>query len=89
MESYFLGTVPVASKVGGIPETIYGTPAEEFLFPAGNVDELIDKVEQLLSLSKEEILNIGTKLKDKVKRKLNKELIEEKLVKVFTEALQD
>ena len=87
MESCLLGTVPVASKVGGIPETIYGTPAEEFLFPAGNVDELIDKVEQLLSLSKEEILNIGTKLKDEVKRKLNKELIEKKLVKVFTEAL--
>jgi len=88
IESMLLGTVPVASKVGGTPEIIYGTPAEKFLFSAGNVDELIDKVEQLLSLSKEEILNIGTKLKDVVKRKLNREIIEEKLVKIFTEAFK-
>jgi len=87
VEAMALGTIPVASKVGGVLEIINGTPAEKFLFTAGDVDEFIDKIEQMLSLSKEEVLNIGAKLRDEVKKKLSMKLIEENLLKVFTKAL--
>jgi glycosyltransferase involved in cell wall biosynthesis len=41
VESSLLSTIPIASKVGGIPEIVEGTVAERFLFEPGNVKNLL------------------------------------------------
>jgi len=49
VESSLLDTVPVASRVGGVPEVVEGMPAEEYLFAPGDAEELAGKVEMLAS----------------------------------------
>ncbi len=84
MESMLAGTIPVASRVGGVPEIVEGTPAEEMMFTPGNVYELVDLIELILSMSKEQLIDIGSKLRETVSRKFDNEKIKQELLKVFT-----
>jgi glycosyltransferase involved in cell wall biosynthesis len=52
VESLLTGTIPIASKAGGIIEIVDNTPAEKILFTPGDIDEFIGKIEMLISLSK-------------------------------------
>jgi glycosyltransferase involved in cell wall biosynthesis len=84
VESMLMGTMPVAARVGGVPEIVEGSPAEEYLFTSGDVDELADKIEVLLSLSKESIVNVGMKLRGHVLRSFDEEKIEDKIADLFS-----
>jgi len=83
VESMLMGTMPVAARVGGVPEIVGGSPAEEYLFTPGDVEELGDKIEALLSLSKESIVDAGMKLRDHVLKLFNSEEIENKIANLF------
>jgi glycosyltransferase involved in cell wall biosynthesis len=83
IEAMLAGTIPIASKVGGVPEIVQETCAEDFLFTAGNVRELTDKMELIMSMSREELIDIGIKLRENVLKKFNKDLIERELLHVF------
>jgi len=83
VESLLTGTIPIASKVGGVMEIVDNTPAEKFLFTLGDVDEFIAKIEMLISLSREEVLNIGTKLREHAIKIFNREEIEKKIADLF------
>jgi len=83
IESMLLRTIPIASKVGGVPEIIEGSPAEEYLFTPGDVNGFIDRIEKLLSQSKKDIMDAGIKLREHILRLLNEERIESKLVSLF------
>jgi len=84
-ESMLAGTMPIASKVGGVPEIVKGTYAEEFLFTPGNVNELIDRMEKVLSLSKEQLIDIGVKLREAILKKFDEDVIKNQLLEVFTD----
>jgi glycosyltransferase involved in cell wall biosynthesis len=43
LESMLTGTIPIVSKVGGVPEIVQGTLAEKILFEPNNLNELVDK----------------------------------------------
>jgi len=83
LESCLLGTVPIASKVGGIPEIVKETYAEKLLFRPGDVDDFIERVEHVLALSKEELMDIGIELKEKTRKRFDSEKIRNCLSKVF------
>jgi len=83
IESMLAGTIPIASRVGGIPEIVQGTYAEEMLFTPGNITELIDKIEVVLSLSREQLTDIGISLREATLRKFNNEKIKKQLLKIF------
>jgi glycosyltransferase involved in cell wall biosynthesis len=83
IESMLLGTIPIASRVGGIPEIIKGSPAEEYLFTPGDINEFIDRIEKLLSQSKKDIIDAGIKLREHILRLFKVEEIESKIVKLF------
>lgn len=85
LESCILSTIPITPRVGGVPEIIHGTPAERLLFSVRNVNEFVGRIEQVLSLHRGKVLDIETKLRDEVRKRLNVEAIEKKLLKVFTE----
>jgi len=85
MEAMAMGTVPIASNVGGIPEMVEGTPAaEKMLFEAGNVDDFVDKIESVLAMSDKQIVDIGFALREAVLKKFNHEVVKRKLIKVFS-----
>jgi glycosyltransferase involved in cell wall biosynthesis len=87
IESMLLGTIPIASRVGGIPEIIKGSPAEEYLFTPGDINEFIDRIKKLLSQSKKDIIDAGIKLREHVLRLLNEERVESKFVDLFKSLL--
>ena len=83
VESALLGTIPVASRVGGIPEIVEGTYAEKLLFEPGNHLELADKVEYVATLSRKELIDIGISLREAIARKLDLNHIEERYKRAF------
>jgi glycosyltransferase involved in cell wall biosynthesis len=87
VESMLIGTIPIASKVGGVPEVVEGTVAEGFLFKPGSVEEFINKIESLVPLSKGEVMDIGMKLKEKANELFDKERVEHEITNFFTSTL--
>jgi len=83
VESMLTGTIPVASRVGGVPEIVEGTPAEEYMFTPGDVEELSDRVEKLVSQPREAIVDAGIKLREHALRLFNEGEIESKLLNLF------
>ena len=83
MESMAMGTIPIASKVGGIPEIVEGSYAEKMLFTPGNHDKLVEKIEEVLSISPNFLIDIGQDLRKHVLKKFNIDVIEYQLLRVF------
>jgi glycosyltransferase involved in cell wall biosynthesis len=77
------GTIPIASKVGGIPEIVEGTFAENMLFTPGNTDELVERMRFVSSLPKETIQDIGFALRESVQKKFDNEKTREDLLNIF------
>jgi len=84
IESMLVGTIPIASRVGGVPEIVGGTFAERMLFEPGNVDELVSRMEWLLSLSGQELLETGLTLRQGTLEKFDQEVLKKHLVCVFS-----
>jgi glycosyltransferase involved in cell wall biosynthesis len=87
VEAMLAGTIPIASKVGGVPEMISGSPAEEYLFTPGDINEFIDRIEKLLSQPRSYIMENGMKLRERAFRLLNKEWIESEFENLFKSLL--
>jgi glycosyltransferase involved in cell wall biosynthesis len=83
LEAMLLGTIPIASRVGGVPEIVQGTYAEKMLFAPGNTEELTDKMRIVSSFSTEELINIGGELRQKTLRRFDREKVKDKLLEVF------
>jgi glycosyltransferase involved in cell wall biosynthesis len=83
VESALLGTVPVASRVGGVPEVVEGTPAEEYLFAPGDAEELAEKVEMLASQPRDYVLEVGAKLRERALKLFDAEKIESEITGLF------
>jgi len=83
VESMLTGTIPVASKVGGVPEIVEGTPAEEYTFTPGDAGKLLDRVEKLVSQPREAIVDAGMKLREHALRLFNERKIESMLFDLF------
>ncbi|MCC6055471.1 MAG: glycosyltransferase family 4 protein [Desulfurococcaceae archaeon] len=87
VEAMTLGTIPVASSVGGVPEIVGDCPAKKFLFKPGDVNVLIEKLKILTLQSKENILSLAMECRNHIIEIFNKESIERKIVGVFKELL--
>jgi glycosyltransferase involved in cell wall biosynthesis len=84
IESMLMGVVPIASRVGGVPEIVEGTFAEEMLFSPGDSKELVDRMKLILDMPKEHLLDIGQKLRDTILKKFEIKKIKAELLKVFS-----
>jgi len=78
-----MGTIPIASRIGGIPEIVKGTYAERMIFTPGNSNEMAKRMGEVLSLPKDQLVDIGYKLREVVLRRFNNEIIKRQLLKVF------
>ncbi|MEM3941927.1 MAG: glycosyltransferase, partial [Candidatus Bathyarchaeia archaeon] len=52
MEALLTGTLPVASKVGGVPEIVEKTCAEDFLIPPNMHERLLEAIETITGYDK-------------------------------------
>jgi len=87
VEAMALGTIPIASSVGGIPEIIGDCPVKKFLFKPGSIDDHIEKLKIFTLQSKESILGLAMECKNRIVEIFNKENIKRKIVEVFKELL--
>ncbi|MEM4619570.1 MAG: glycosyltransferase family 4 protein [Desulfurococcaceae archaeon] len=55
IESLIIGTIPIASKVGGVTEIIESTRARDFLFNPWRFDELVQKIEIIMSYDRDNL----------------------------------
>jgi glycosyltransferase involved in cell wall biosynthesis len=83
VESMLTGTIPIAARVGGVPEITKGTPAEHYTFTPGDVDDMVDKIDTLLAQPKEHIIDIGLKLREHASKLFNFDQIRDKLLSAF------
>jgi glycosyltransferase involved in cell wall biosynthesis len=79
-----MGTIPVAARVGGVPEIVRSSPAEGYLFTPGNVEEFVDKIESVLAMSDKQVVDIGFALRETMLKKFDHEVVKRKLIKVFS-----
>jgi glycosyltransferase involved in cell wall biosynthesis len=83
VESMLTGTIPIAARVGGVPEITKGTLAKHYTFTPGDVDDMVDKIDTLLAQPKEHIIDIGLKLKEHASKLFNIDQIKNKLLSAF------
>jgi len=83
IESMLAGTIPIASRIGGIPEVVKETYAEKMMFTPGNSNEMADRIEEVLSLSKDQLIDIGHKLREDILKRFNNKVVKSQLLGVF------
>jgi len=84
VEAMLCGTIPIASEVGGVPEMVRGTFAEQLLFKADSTDQCADRLEVISSMSEEEILEIGRALRSHTLRMFSPEATVGKFVDLLS-----
>jgi len=85
VEAALAGTVPIAARVGGAPEILSGTGAERFMFRAGDAEDLVGRVEELIGLGVKGVMEVGEEVKGVVRRRLEESA--SRLPEVFMEVL--
>ncbi|MEM1903295.1 MAG: glycosyltransferase family 4 protein [Pyrobaculum sp.] len=63
VEAAAMGVLPIASRVGGVPEILEGTPGEHFLVEPNCPNCIAEKIRDVAQMDKGELLEIGEKLK--------------------------
>lgn len=82
-ESMASGTIPLASRVGGVPEIVEGTYAERFLFKPEDVEEFINRIEEVASMRRKDVLDVGARLREEVLRRFNMDKVKKQLLSIF------
>jgi len=82
VESMLLGTIPIAFRVGGVPEILHGTPVEKFICEPNDVHCFNERIKEVSSLNYEEVVDLSIKL-GSVKERFNIDKIREELTEVF------
>jgi glycosyltransferase involved in cell wall biosynthesis len=84
VEAMALGTIPIASKVGGIPELLDDTMLESFMFTPQNSSELIKIIKKLSTFDSNEVLSLSHKLRSITLKKFDTNNIGRKIVQIFS-----
>jgi glycosyltransferase involved in cell wall biosynthesis len=86
LESFAYGKLVIGSRVGGIPELI-DDGINGFLFEAGNIDDLREKLEIVLNMSSKGISEMGRAARQKAEKHYDAELHYEKLIALYHRVL--
>ncbi|MCD6209106.1 MAG: glycosyltransferase family 4 protein [Thermoproteales archaeon] len=86
LEAMAVGTIPIASNIGGIPEIVKETFAEKMLFKPKDADSLADRIEEAACLSREDLADIGSKLRTAVYSKFGENVVTPEIIKAFKDS---
>lgn len=84
VEAMALGTIPIASKVGGIPGLLDDTMLESFMFTPQNSSELIKIIKKLSTFDSNEVLSLSHKIRSITLKKFDTNNISRKIVQIFS-----
>jgi glycosyltransferase involved in cell wall biosynthesis len=84
VEAMALGTIPIASKVGGVPELFDDAILGSFMFMPQNSSELIEVIKRLSMFSPNEMQSLSHKLRNIALKKFNVNDISRKIVQIFS-----
>jgi len=87
LEAMLAGTIPIASKTGGIPEIVQGTFAEKMLFSPNNAEELVERMESLMPFSNEQLNDVGQHLREETQRRFSVKKTTKGLTRVFSSSI--
>ena len=87
MESLATRTIPLASEVGGIPELVGSTKLKRFLFKPGSSEELCEKLLNISTLSRADILELGQYIADSFQHLSHSILNENNILKALYEII--
>jgi glycosyltransferase involved in cell wall biosynthesis len=85
VEAMALGTIPIASRAGGVTELLNDTVAQQFMVSPGNVNDPAKRISMITSLTTDEVKVLGFKLREEILRKLNPNKIERRIIEIFEE----
>ncbi len=83
IESSIMGSIPLAFKIGGVEEILNDTLARRFLAEPIDVNNLIEKFEELIFMDAKERTEIIEDLRSKLISKFHTEKIKERIISVF------
>jgi glycosyltransferase involved in cell wall biosynthesis len=84
VEAMALGTIPIASKVGGVPELLDETMLESFMFAPQNSSESIEIIKKLSTFNSNEVMSLSHKLRSIALKKFDMNNISRKIVQMFS-----
>jgi len=82
-ESMLMGTIPIASAVGAIPEIVEGSIARKYLVPPLSSIELAKKILNVAKLGAENVTTLGKSLRPHIESKFAWEKIKRNLLEVL------
>jgi len=83
VEAMLMGTVPVASKVGGVPEIIEKSPAKELLFAPNDLEEFVENMIVVASMSPEQLVKLGFSLRNSILKRFDNNITSKELIRIF------
>jgi glycosyltransferase involved in cell wall biosynthesis len=84
IEAMALGTIPIASKVGSVPELLDDAVFKSFMFAPQNSSELIENIKKLSTFNSNEVLSLSHKLRSVALKKFDVNNISRKIVQIFS-----
>jgi glycosyltransferase involved in cell wall biosynthesis len=84
IEAMALGTIPIASKVGGVPELLDDAVFKSFMFAPQNSGELIEVIKKLSISNSDEVRSLSRKLRSIALKKFDVNDINRKIVQIFS-----
>ena len=87
LEALAFGKPVLGARIGGIPEMI-DEGVNGYLFASGNVDDLSEKLELFLSMSDEDIRDMGKAARQKIETQYSAELHYARLMDIYCKALR-
>jgi glycosyltransferase involved in cell wall biosynthesis len=84
VEAMALGTIPIASRVGGVPELLDDTMLKSFMYTPQNIGEIIEIIKKLSTFSSNEVLSLSHKLRNIALKKFDMNNISKKIVQIFS-----
>jgi glycosyltransferase involved in cell wall biosynthesis len=83
IEAALSKVIPITFQVGGISEMVKGTFTENFITDVYNIKQFIEKMYLISSLSSNDIITLGDKIRNDILKKFNVETIKNNLIKEF------
>jgi len=83
IEAALSKVIPITFQVGGISEIVKGTFTENFIIDVYNIKQFIEKMYFISSLSSNDIITLGDKIRNDILKKFDVETIKNDLIKEF------
>jgi len=83
LEASILGTIPIASAVGGVPELLGRTITQRYMVSPGSVEDLVKRVTEICSLGVNDVMVLGYKLREEMLQRLDLNRIEGRVFEIF------